>query len=318
MFKKMEYVYAVYKEQSFSKAAEKLYVSQPCLSAAIRKIEEEVGVPLFERRYSSVRPTQIGLEYIEAVERIMDVQKSFAAKVYDMKHYEYGSLSIGASTYVTSYIIPQIVEQFSQQYPKIDITLTETHSLELDKKIKNEEIDLIIDSFDEENGALTFTPLFCEKILLAVPASSKSNAGLEKYRFLPEALYRTQFDFSNVEQIPINHFKDEKFILLKSGNNMYQHASEVFRKSNFTPKASYSLNQLITSYSFAASNNGVCFVTDTIFKYHKFHDDMFLYNVENSGNRTLYVAQKKNRYTTQAMGKFIEMAKRIVGSRDIK
>ncbi len=313
MFKKMEYVYAVYKEQSFSKAAEKLYVSQPCLSAAIRKIEEEVGVPLFERRYSSVRPTQIGLEYIEAAERIMDVQKSFAAKVYDMNHYEYGSLSIGASTYVTSYIIPQIVEQFSQQYPKIDITLTETHSLELDKKIKNEEIDLIIDSFDEENDALTFTPLFSEKILLAVPASSKSNEGLEKYRFLPEALYQTQFDFHSVEQIPIDLFKHEKFILLKSGNNMYQHASEVFRKSNFTPKASYSLNQLITSYAFAASNNGVCFVTDTIFKYHKFHDDMFLYNVENSGNRTLYVAQKKNRYTTQAMSKFIEMAKRIVG-----
>ena len=114
MFKKMEYAYAVYKEQSFSKAAEKLYVSQPCLSAAIKKIEEEAGVPLFERRYSSVRPTQIGLEYIESIEQIMDIQKSFAAKIYDMKNYEYGSLSIGASTYVTSYIIPQIVEQFSQ------------------------------------------------------------------------------------------------------------------------------------------------------------------------------------------------------------
>ena len=312
MFKKMEYVYAVYKEQSFSRAAEKLYVSQPCLSAAIRKIEEEVGVPLFERRYSSVRPTQIGLEYIEAVEQIMDIQKSFAAKVYDMNHYEYGSLSIGASTYVTSYIIPQIVEQFSQIYPKIYITLTETHSLELDKKIKNEEIDLIIDSFDEENDSLTFTPLFSEKILLAVPAVSKSNEGLEKYRILPKELYRSQLDLHNVEQISIDHFKDEKFILLKSGNNMYKHACEVFRKSNFTPKASYSLNQLITSYAFAASNNGVCFVTDTIFKYHAFHDDMYLYNVENSGSRTLYVAQKRNRYTTQAMGKFIEMAKRVV------
>lgn len=312
MFKKMDYVYAVYKEQSFSRAAEKLYVSQPCLSAAIRKIEEEVGVPLFERRYSSVRPTQIGLEYIEAAERIMDIEKSFAAKVHDMSHYEYGSLSIGASTYVTSYIIPQIVEQFSQRYPKIDITLTETHSMELDKKIKNEEIDLIIDSFDEENDSLTFTPLFCEKILLAVPAGSKSNEGLENYRILPEELYQSTFDFRSVEQIPIDHFRDEKFILLKSGNNMYKHAYDVFRKSNFAPKASYSLNQLITSYAFAASNNGVCFVTDTIFKYHKFHDDMYLYNVENSGNRTLYVAQKRNRYTTQAMGKFIETAKKVV------
>ena len=308
----MEYVYAVYKEQSFSKAAEKLYVSQPCLSAAIRRIEKEVGVPLFERRYSSVRPTQIGLEYIESVERIMDIQKSFAAKVYDMNHYEYGSLSIGASTYVTAYIIPQIVEQFSQMYPKIDITLTETHSLELDKKIKNEEIDLIIDSFDEENDALTFTPLFCEKILLAVPAGSKSNEGLENYRILPKELYQSRFDFNSVEQIPIDHFKDEKFILLKSGNNMYKHACEVFQKGNFTPKARYSLNQLITSYAFAASNNGVCFVTDTIFKYHEFHDDMYLYNIENSENRTLYVAQKKNRYTTQAMRRFIEIAREIV------
>ena len=81
MFKKMDYVYAVYKEKSFTKAAEKLFISQPCLSAAIKKIEDEIGVPLFERRYSSVRPTKIGLEYIAAIEQIKATQQDFLSKI---------------------------------------------------------------------------------------------------------------------------------------------------------------------------------------------------------------------------------------------
>ena len=134
MFKKMEYVYTVYKEQSFTKAAEKLFVSQPCLSSAVRKIEEEIGIPLFERRYSAVRPTQIGRAYLETAEKIMNLERNFAAKVNDMNLPEHGSITVGGSNYVSSYILPLIVSRFSIDYPKINISLVETSSVELQKK----------------------------------------------------------------------------------------------------------------------------------------------------------------------------------------
>ena len=104
MFTKMEYVYTVYKEKSFTKAAEKLFVSQPCLSAAIKKIEKEIGQPLFERRYSDLRPTTIGQEYIKAAEKIMNIHQDFAQKVNDAGNMQLGSIKVGGSNYVSSYI----------------------------------------------------------------------------------------------------------------------------------------------------------------------------------------------------------------------
>ena len=307
MFKKIEYVYAVYKEQSFTKAAEKLYISQPCLSAAIKKTEDEIGMPLFERRYSKVRPTKIGLEYIETAKIIMDLEKSFMSRVNDINNLEYGSITVGGSNYVSSYIIPRIVSRFSVMYPKIDINLVEMSSVELEKKLENEEVDLVIDSFDENENLYEYYPLFDERIMLAVPAVSKSNKGLEKYRILPENIYNS--DLEQAQRIPIDYFKDEKFILLKKGNNMYKHAMEVMKKSGFTPEVAYRLDQLITSYALAASNNGVCFVTDTIFRYHRFGDDVYLYNIEGCTGRTMHIAKKRNRYATNAMQKFIEIAR---------
>ncbi len=308
MFNKMEYVYEVYREQSFTKAAEKLFISQPCLSAAIKKIEEEIGMPLFERRYSAVRPTEIGRAYIETAEKMMSLERDFTAKLNDINAMESGSITIGGPNYASSYIIPPIVSRFLQLYPKINVSLVETGSVELVKKINEEEVDLVIDSDNEEKEFYEYFPLFNEKVLLAVAADHPCNQGLEDHRILPENIFQTDFDLESVPPVPITHFKNERFILLKSGNNMYRHAMDIFKKSNFTPNVNFRLDQLITSYALAASGNGVCFVTDTIFKYHKFKDHIYLYNIEGSGTRTLYVAQKRNRYTTNAMKKFISLA----------
>ena len=93
---------------------------------------------------------------------------------------------------------------------------------------------------------------------------------------------------------------------------MYRHAMRMFEKGNVHPEVTFRLDQLSTSCTLAASNNGACFVTDTVFRYHKFPDTLRLYNIKHSGTRTLYIAQKKNRYTTSAMKKFIEIAKETI------
>ena len=77
MFQKYEYVYAVYKEGNFTRAAQKLFVSQPSLSIAIKNIENERGAPIFERRASGVTLTEVGREYISAAEKIMEIESDF-------------------------------------------------------------------------------------------------------------------------------------------------------------------------------------------------------------------------------------------------
>ncbi len=314
MFNKMEYVYTVYKEKSFTKAAEKLFVSQPCLSAAIKKIEEKIGQPLFERRYSNLRPTTIGYEYIKAAEKIMNIHEDFAEKVNSINNIQFGHIKVCGSNYVSSYILPRIISEFSRLYPKIEISLTEASSVEMRKMINNEEVDIMIDSMDDETPDYNCYPLTEEKILLAVPAKFDCNTGLEKYRISPDDLHNPDFDIESIPKISIRHFQNEKFILLKIGNSMYKHATEIFAKSGFTPNVSFRLDQLSTSYSLTASGNGICFVPDKLFKYHHFKDDVFLYNIKDSGRRYLYVTQKQTAFTSNIINKFVEVAKDIIGT----
>ncbi len=308
MFRKMDYVYTVYKEKSFTKAAEKLYISQPCLSAAIKKIEDEIGQPLFERRYSSVKPTKIGLEYIEATEKMLEIQRDFELKLKDSNRLEFGKINIGGTNYVTSYIIPHIISKFSKLYPKIEINLIEAKSVELKKMLDNEDIDLLIDSFDSEGSTQECFPLLEEKIMIAVPKSFKCNNGLGKYQMTTENISC----HLHKSPVSIKHFKDEKFILLKNGNNMYKHASSIFHQAGITPEISFKLDQLSTSYSLAASECGICFITDTVFKYRKCTDDIFIYNLEEVAKRMLYVVKKKKRFCSHAMTKFIELSKECI------
>jgi len=312
MFKKMEYVYAVYKEKSFTKAAEKLYVSQPCLSAAIKKIEDEIGLPLFERRYSDLRPTTIGYEYIKAAEKIMDIKEDFAAKVNSANDLQYGKLNVGGSNYVASYILPIIISEFSKNYPGIEISITESSSLELKKMLETEELDLIIDSLDEEPPSFDCFPLAQEKILLAVPTESHCNKGLEYAAITPQTIFESGFDANSAPKVSINHFKNEKFILLKRGHSMHQHASNVFSNANFVPNVCFRLDQLSTSYTLATSGNGACFVPDRLFRQHHFNDNIILYNIEGGGNRTLYISKKRTPFTSGITNKFIETAKSII------
>ena len=97
MFQGMRYIYEVYKERSFSKAAQNLYISQPSLSAAVKKIENRIGAPLFDRSTSPIRLTDCGREYIRCAEKIMDIQNEFENFINGQNELQTGQLSIGAS-----------------------------------------------------------------------------------------------------------------------------------------------------------------------------------------------------------------------------
>ena len=93
---------------------------------------------------------------------------------------------------------------------------------------------------------------------------------------------------------------------------MHRHAMEVFRRAGFMPWVTLFLDQLSTSYSLCAQGNGCCFVTDTVFRYHRFEDDVRLYNVMGSGCRSLAVVGKAGRQLTPAQQAFTETAQKAI------
>ena len=83
MFQGMEYVYEVYKEKSFSKAAANLFISQPSLSANVKRVENRIGYPIFDRSTKPLGLTECGKEYIRCVEEILGIHRSFSAFIHD-------------------------------------------------------------------------------------------------------------------------------------------------------------------------------------------------------------------------------------------
>ena len=120
-----KYVYEVYKERSFTKAAQNLYISQPSLSARIKKIEEIIGEPLFDRSTTPLQLTEVGKVYIEAAEEITQIEQRVENYINDLAGLKTGNLAVGASTLFAAYVVPSLITQFNQKFPDVHIQLIE-------------------------------------------------------------------------------------------------------------------------------------------------------------------------------------------------
>ena len=109
MFQGMEYVYEVYKERSFSKAAANLFISQPSLSANVKRIEKKIGYPIFDRSTKPLGLTECGRHYIDAVEHIMQVENGFHDFVNDWSNLKTGQLILGGSSFFSSWVLPPLI-----------------------------------------------------------------------------------------------------------------------------------------------------------------------------------------------------------------
>ncbi len=313
MFHKYEYVLAVYEEKSFTKAATKLFISQPTLSVAIKNIEAQLGAPLFERTGSQIVPTDVGREYLASAQKILQIEREFSHKLGDIYGLETGSITVGGSNYLSCYMLPKIMTRFSANHPKISVTPVEGTSLTLAKMIESEELDLVIDSFEGLTEQYECTPLLSESILLCVPADAPINNGLEQYCILPKDLQNGTIRLDEIPSLPIRHFANEKFILLKSGHNMHYRAMRAFEAAGISPSVRFFVDQLNISYAIAESGMGVCFVTDTFVHYARPRENIRLYKIsEEEDRRTLYIAYKKNRYCSSAMREFIRTTQEMI------
>lgn len=317
MFSKYNYVYQVYKEGNFTRAAEKLFISQPSLSVAIKNIEKKIGADLFERSGNTVKLTEAGKEYILASEQIIAAQRDFINRINDINNLKTGKIVVGGTNYLSSYVLPRVINRFSRMYPDIEVELAEANSYILGNMLNNEEIDIIIDSFDEDADDYKSFFLASEDILLCVPKDRKINQKLKKYRITHQDIHDGNISLKDIEAVSISSFADENFILLKKGNDMHKRAMLFFDEDNIEPKVIYRVDQLNISYALAESGIGLCFVTDTFLKYGKVSDNIFLYKVKNEKHsRNLYIAHKKTRYCTKAMSEFIRITKEIIGNAD--
>ncbi len=308
MFKYADYIYEIYKEKSFTKAAKNLFISQPALSATVRKLEEEMRVQLFDRSTSPLALTPEGEAYIRAIEEIFNIKKDYENYIIDVSKLNVGSISVSGANFISSYVLPKIIVPFSEKYPMINIDLLESNSKTLIEELVDEKIELLID-YTNDQKLIEAHPLFDETILLCVPASSGINQKFHGMALGCEDIRTGKYLDKNLKGIDLQDFKDEKFLMMKSGNSMNKHGFKICQEAGFTPDVAIYFDQLMTAYNMTASGLGICFVTDTLVKAVAPNDDLLYYKINSeSAKRTVYLLHKKKRYLNRAVKEFIKTA----------
>ena len=188
MFQGMEYVYAVYQAKSFSKAAKELFISQPSLSASVKRIENKIGYPIFDRSTKPLQLTEYGVQYIRTVEQMMSVKNEFVNYINDLGELKTGSLTIGGSSLFASLILPPVLSEFGKKFPMIRVELIEETTVKLNQFIRNGTIDMVLDNCILDNEIFDWRPFREEHLMLAVPEQFAINEKLREYQISLEMI----------------------------------------------------------------------------------------------------------------------------------
>lgn len=297
MFAHADYVYAVYKERSFTKAAQKLYISQPSLSHTVSKLEERLGFPIFQRGGKELRLTPMGERYIATAEKILAIQHQFESEIDDLLQLCKGSITLGSTTFIASYVLPGLLKKFSERYPDIEVKLYVEQSTVLREMVEKGLVDIAIDNTLSCDPEHEYIPLFREQILVGVPKDNPINEKLKHLQLPPGAGHRLE----EQPAVDVSVFSEERFILLKSGNHMRRTADNIFKEKNICPKVCYEFDQLMTAISFAKGGFGLCFLTDTILKFVEPCKELVLYRPDTAfSERKLYIIRRRNQYLSTA------------------
>ncbi len=165
----LRYVVAVAKERHFGRAAESCFVSQPTLSVAIKKLEDELGVTLFERGGSEIGVTQIGLQIVEQARRVLEQSSAIKEIARHGKDPLNEPLRLGVIYTIGPYLLPQLVKRLIHDAPRMPLILQENYTTKLVDQLRHGEIDAAILALPLPDGGLIVQPLYDEEFIVAVP-----------------------------------------------------------------------------------------------------------------------------------------------------
>ncbi|MBQ8588543.1 MAG: LysR family transcriptional regulator [Clostridia bacterium] len=305
MFRNKEYILTVLKEGSFSKAAQTLYISQPSLSASVKRIEDKIASPIFNRS-NPVTLTEIGKEYVRYALEIEQKERDFEKYVSDHTGLVTGTVKIGGSSLFSSFMLPAMISEFCRTHPGISFEIIEDNTKNLIDKLNIGMLDIIVDNAEINDESITATYCTSEIMLLAVPKKFEVNLRLSEYSLSADDIKKKKHlesDFCT----DIKAFGNVPFILLNPENDTGKRAQKIFKKHSIVPKVAFYLDQQVTAYNIACQGLGVTFVSDTLIENIVSSDEMNYYVIsDKETKRKICFYNKNNRYLSVACQKFLE------------
>lgn len=316
LFSGMEYVYAVYKEKSFSAAAKKLFISQPSLSSSVRRVEERIGYPIFDRSTKPLSLTDCGKRYIRSAEQIMAIQSDFSDYLSNWGELKTGTLMLGGSSLYSSQVLPAIIRQFSAEYPGVQVGLIEGSSEKLHTMLQEGTLDIIMDNFTLDPTIYDRLIYKAEQLFMAVPKQFESNRRMSRYSIPAEDIAQGPDAWAKYRAVPLMEFSDEPFIFLKQENDTGKRARMFCSNAGFVPNVLFEMDQQMTSYQISRSGLGICFLSDTLISCIMDKDRLLYYPLDAaSSQRNLCLYRKRSHYAGRATDEFFRIAETFRPSR---
>jgi len=165
----LKYIVALAREKHFGRAAEACFVSQPTLSVAIRKLEDELGVQLFERGTAGIQTTAMGDQLIEQAQKVLDEASLLKDLARQGRDPLAGPLRVGVIFTIGPYLLPWLVPQMIQAHPSMPMLLQENYTVKLLETLRQGEIDVLILAEPFDAQGLVTEPVYDEHFMVAVP-----------------------------------------------------------------------------------------------------------------------------------------------------
>ena len=289
--KRFEYVLALSECKNFSQAAQQLDISQSTLSQYIQKIEKEIGVSLFDRSVSPLKLTQYGEIYVKGARKIVDAYSETLDSIGDADSGTIGSVRVGLSPSRASFMLPQVVSEFTQLYPHVTLKFIESKSKDIMKNLSEGNIDFAytVTSGEDSYDDCRVISVDKERIMLVTSADVKLSDEEDK-----------TVDFKLAE----NH----RFILLEENQLLTKIFHELCKKSSALIENYICVSELSTALSLVKSGLGIMLLPSSYRNYGRLKSELSFYDIKQSDSeRELAVIYKKDKYINKPTRALLEI-----------
>lgn len=283
-------------------AADKLEISQPALSAQLKKLEEQLGEMLFDRSKHPLELTEAGEIYLAYAQRQQNLDREFCQHMADLGNMNRGHLVIGGAAAFNISYLPKAVADFSARYPGVEIEIVDGNIPDITSRAIDGQVDIFISPPGHRDDRIRYDKLLEEKIFICVPTQWNINDELKPWRLM--------VGMESCPQVDFGVFKNCPFILLKEEQHMGYVMSKLFERYGYTPEKYMRVEQTMTSFGLTLAGAGISLMTESTIRNSVFKEIPALYIADQQiCRREMYIAYPKQKYLSKAAKTFMEVLK---------
>lgn len=283
--REMEYVIVIAQEKNLSKAAERLFISQPALSRFLGKLEDELGTPLFERKNRQYIPTMAGELYLDTARKILRLQQQFDAELKSLIQTSRGVISMGITPGRGHTLLPHVLPAFREYFPDYEIQVYEENVETLEQYLMNGTIEVAFFTMLEqarlEQKHYTCELISREELVICTPR--KGN-----YELLAKNEPGRRYPW-----IDLKYLENDCFLTLKKNMRLGQFTAAILEKYQIEPRV-VELSTIDTALALVARQYGVAFASGYKIEEHECANDISVFSFGDQPELWDLVAAYKN------------------------